>query len=217
MRAGLEGRPLRYTRARTMYRGLQAWFLVDLLLDWVRYEQQVAVDDCFSNVDDLAPRLLGMLPEQIESLVTVDGMTGHQDSFCLLDQGTASKCALKAVIFREALQRDVDCALQFLGRSVDDVREDPSPGRLVDVRRITCGEQRDHRAKGFANDLRDQVQRVLGAQAEPDECDVRPLSGRHGADLLDIDLARDHVVPKLRDHVREKLEPVATLVCDQNT
>ena len=59
-------------------------------------------------------------------------------------------------------------------------------------------------------------ERVLGALAEPDERDVRSLSGGHGADVFDLDLARDHLVSE-RDHDRgDEREAVLALVGDQD-
>jgi hypothetical protein len=57
---------------------------------------------------------------------------------------------------------------------------------------------------------------VLGVQPETDEGDVRPLPGRHRADLLDVDLAGDHLVPETGHDLREELESLALLVGDQN-
>ena len=75
--------------------------------------------------------------------------------------GAASEGSLQAVVFGEALQGDVDRALQLLGGGVDDVGEDAALGRLVDVGGIPCREQRDHRAGGFVDDLADQFERVF--------------------------------------------------------
>ena len=66
------------------------------------------------------------------------------------------------------------------------------------------------------DDLADQLERVLGGEAEPDERDVGMLSRGHGADLLDVDLARDHLVAEPGDDLGEQLEPVASLVRDQD-
>ena len=67
------------------------------------------------------------------------------------------------------------------------------------------------------DDLRDHLERVLGGQAEPDERDIGPFSRRHRADLADLDLARDHLVPEPGDDLGEQLKPVAPLVRDQDT
>ena len=67
-------------------------------------------------------------------------------------------------------------------------------------------EQDDHRAGGLAHDLVDQLERVLGALPEPDERDVGPLPGGHRADVVDLDLARDHLVAQA-DHDRRRRAP----------
>ena len=67
------------------------------------------------------------------------------------------------------------------------------------------------------HDLRDQLERMLGAHAEPDERDVGSLPRGHRADLCDVDLARDHLVPEPGDDLGEQLQPVPPLVRDQDT
>ena len=77
-------------------------------------------------------------------------------------------------------------------------------------------DEEDHRAGGLLDDLLDQDERVLGALAETHQCDVRPLPGRHGPDLVDIDLARDHLVSERGDYRRNEGEPIAPFVGDQH-
>jgi hypothetical protein len=136
--------------------------------------------------------------------------------FGLLDQRTAAEGALEALVLREALQRDVDRALQLGGISVNDVGEDAAPGCFVHVCRVLREEQRDHRAGGLADDLGDQLEGVLRAQPETDERDVRLFPRGHRTDLFHVDLASDHVVPKPRHDLRKQLEPLALLVRDQD-
>ncbi len=136
--------------------------------------------------------------------------------FRLFDRRAATECSLQALVFGEALQGDVDCALQFVGAAVDDVGEDAALGGFVDVGGIVGVEDRDHGAGGFSDDLRDQFQRVLGARSEPDEGDVGALAGCGRADFLDVDLACDHVVSEPDHDLREQFEPVALLVGDQD-
>ena len=102
------------------------------------------------------------------------------------------------------------------GSRVDDVGEDAALGRLVDVGGVLGRQQRDHWAGGFADDLRDQLECMLGVQAEADQGDVGPLSRGYCPDLLDGDLARDHLVPEPCDDLGEQLESLALLVCDQH-
>jgi hypothetical protein len=52
----------------------------------------------------------------------------------------------------------------------------------VDVLRILRRQQRDHGAGCLADDFRDQLEGMLGAQPQPDERDVGLLPCRHGAD-----------------------------------
>jgi hypothetical protein len=121
------------------------------------------------------------------------------------------------LVLREPLQRNVDRALQLGSIAVHDVGEDAALRSFADVRWILRGQQCDHWARGFTDDLRDQLEGVLRAQPEPNEGDVRPFPLGRGSDFLDVDLARDHVVAKPCDDLREQLKPVAPLVCDQDT
>ena len=143
-------------------------------------------------------------------------MSCHQDALGLFDQGAASEGALEAVVFGEALQGDVDRALELFGAAVDDVGEDSSLGGFVHVGGVLRGQECDHGAGGLADDLGDQLEGVLGVQAETDEGDVRPLAGGDRADLLDLDLAGDHLVPEPGHDLREQLESLALLVGDQD-
>jgi hypothetical protein len=77
-------------------------------------------------------------------------------------------------------------------------------------------DQRDHGARRLADDPVDQAQRVVGALAEPDECNVGMLLRRHRADVLDADLARDHLVAEPDDDRSYQGEPVLALVGDQH-
>ena len=77
-------------------------------------------------------------------------------------------------------------------------------------------EQDDHRAGRLLDDLLDQAERVLGALPEPDERDVGSLPGGDGADVLDVDLARDHLVPQRDDDRRDESQAILALVGDQH-
>ena len=68
----------------------------------------------------------------------------------------------------------------------------------------------------FVDDLRDQLQRVLGGEPEPDERHVGLLPRGHRADFPDVDLARDHLMAEPGDDLGEQLEPVPPLVRDQD-
>src|SRR6185437_11389539 len=76
------------------------------------------------DVDQLAAVVLRMAPEHVEGAIGIEGVARHQDAFGLLDQRAAPEGALEALVLREALQRDVDRALELLGIAVNDVGED---------------------------------------------------------------------------------------------
>jgi hypothetical protein len=123
---------------------------------------------------------------------------------------------LRFVAFGEAAQHDVDRALPVLDVGVADVREDAAFGRLLDEGGIRCVEQDDDRAGGFAHDLVDQLERVVRALAEADERHVGALPGGHGADVVDLDLARDDLVSQ-GDHDRcDERQAILALVGDQD-
>jgi hypothetical protein len=77
-------------------------------------------------------------------------------------------------------------------------------------------DERDHRVGGLVDDLLDQVERMLGALAQADDGDVRPLARRHCSDVVHLDLARDHVVPERGDNRRDEGQAILALVRDQN-
>ena len=183
----------------------------------LREKQQVAVDDRLGDVDEFVAVVLRVVAQHLERSVGVDRVAGHEDPFRLLDRCPAPERALQAVVLGEALQGDVDRALQLLRAAVDDVGEDAALGGLVDVGGVLGREQRDHRAGGLADDLRDQLERVLGVQAEPNQCDVGALSGGHRPDLLHVDLAGDHLVPEPGHDLGKQLEPLPPLIRDQDT
>ena len=75
----------------------------------------MAVDYGGGDVAEFAPVVLGVVAELLEGLVGVDRVAGHQDALCLLDLGAPPECALEALVFGEALEGDVDCALKLVG------------------------------------------------------------------------------------------------------
>ena len=184
---------------------------------WWRGQEQMAIDDRLRDVRDLVPAALRVLAQYRERPVGIHSVTGHHDPLRLLDHRPAAERALQALVLREALQGDVDRALQILGVALDDVGEDAAPGRLVDVGRILGLEHRDHRAGGLVDDLPDQVERVLRIEAEPHQGDVGTFSRRHRADLGDRDLACDHLMPEPGYDRSEQREAFELLVRDEDT
>ena len=77
-------------------------------------------------------------------------------------------------------------------------------------------EQDDHRAGRLVDDLLDQAERMLGALAQSDERDVGPFSRSHRPDVLDIDLASDHLMPEGGNDRRDQRQAIPPLVRDQN-
>src|SRR5690348_17812522 len=92
----------------------------------------MAVDDRLGDVDDLVAVVLRVVAQHFERPLGADPVPSHQDSLGLLDDRAAPECALEAVVLGEALQRDVDRALQLVGGRVDDVCEDAALGCLTD-------------------------------------------------------------------------------------
>ena len=84
--------------------------------------------------------------------------------------------------------------MQLLFVAVDDVGEDTALGGLVDEVLVPRVEKEDDRAGGVADDLLDQLERMLGAFTEADERDVRVLFAGELGDLVDVELLSDHLV-----------------------
>ena len=57
---------------------------------------------------------------------------------------------------------------------------------------------------------------MVGALAESDERDVGTFSRSCRPDVLDIDLASDHLMPECGDDRREQRQAIPSLVRDQN-
>ena len=75
----------------------------------------MALDDGGGDVAELAAVVLGVVAKPVEAVVGVDRVAGHQDALGLLDRGAAPERALQVLVLGEALQRDVDRALQLSG------------------------------------------------------------------------------------------------------
>ena len=67
------------------------------------------------------------------------------------------------------------------------------------------------------DDLGDQLERMLRAQPEPHQGDIRPLARGHGPDLPHLDLAGDHLMTKPSDDLGEEIESRPLLVRDQHS
>jgi len=115
-------------------------------------------------------------------------------------------------------RNDVDRHLELIGVTVrDDVGEDAPCRGFVHVLGILSLEQGDHRAEGLADDLRDQLQRVLGAGAETHQRHVRSLARSGTGHFFDVDLACDHLVPECCDELGDAFESLTLLVRDQHS
>jgi signal transduction histidine kinase len=169
----------------------------------------MAVDDRLRDVDQLPAVVLRVVPQHLEGAVGIDRVPCHQDALRLLDQGPPAKGTLEALVLREPLEGDVDRALQLVGIAVDDVGEDAALRSFVHVRRIPRGQQGDHGARGFTDDLRDQLQGMLRAQTEADERYVGTFPLCRGSDFLDVDLAGDDLVAAPDYDLSKELQPVA--------
>jgi hypothetical protein len=66
------------------------------------------------------------------------------------------------------------------------------------------------------DDFADQLERMVGGEAEPDERHVGVFSCGDRAHFADVDFACDHFVAEASDDLGEEFEPVAPLVGDQN-
>jgi hypothetical protein len=96
------------------------------------------------------------------------------------------------------------------------VGEHASLGCLSDEVGIGRVQQHDHGARGFADDLVDQSERVLGALTESEERDVGSFAGGHCADVFDVDFAGDHLVAERDDDRSDERETVLAVIGDQD-
>ena len=132
--------------------------------------------------------------EELERFFLSDRMAFHQDSLRPLGERTAAESALEVLVFRKAQQDDLDCIAPDLRLVVVDVGEHASFCRLGDEGRVRGMKQRDHRAGRLVDDPVDEIQRMLGAHSEPDECDVGALACRCGRHLSDVHLPSDDLM-----------------------
>ena len=179
-------------------------------------KQGVAVDDGSGDIDELAVGGTRVVAQHLERARLVDGVAFHQDPLGALGEGTAPECALEVVVLGEAAQDDVDRALPVASVGVGDVGEHAPLRRLPDEARIGRVEQDDHRARGFPHDFLDQAEGVMGACPEPDQRHIGSLAGGHGSDVCDLNLTRDHLMPKGRDDRCDERESILALVSNQH-
>jgi hypothetical protein len=76
-------------------------------------------------------------------------------------------------------------------------------------------QQDDHGARGFADDLVDQVKRVLRAFSEADKRDVGSFARGDSADVSNLDLPCDHLVAEGDDDGSDERKTILALVCDE--
>src|SRR6185437_6554952 len=180
-------------------------------------EESAAVDDGVCDVGELAVAVAGVCAEEVEGCAFVEVVAFHEDAFGALDQCAACECAFEVLELCEAAQDDVEGALQLLGFAVGDVGEDAAFGGLVDEVAVVGLEDRDHGAGCLADDLVDQVERVLAALAQADQRNVGPLTGGERGHVCDVDRAGDHLVAEAGDDHGDVVEPLRALICDQDS
>jgi hypothetical protein len=123
---------------------------------------------------------------------------------------------IETVVLREALHGDVDRALELGGVVADDAREHPAPRSLADEIGIVVGQERDHRARGVADEGGDELERAFRAGTEADEDDLGMLMRDRVADGGGVQLAHDGVVSQPGDDVGEQVDVGMPLVRDQH-
>ena len=100
----------------------------------------MALDDGRGDVAELAAVVLGVVAQHLERPVGGRGVARHEDSLRLLDERAAPERSLEALILGEALECDVDRALQLVRARVGDV------GEYTALRSLGC--RRDRRRGG---------------------------------------------------------------------
>jgi hypothetical protein len=89
-----------------------------------RDKQKVTLDDGNGDFADLAPVVLRVVSRHLERPLSVDRVAGRENALRLLDQSAAPERSLETLVLAEALQRDVDRAVELLWRAINDVGED---------------------------------------------------------------------------------------------
>src|SRR5712691_9709652 len=159
----------------------------------------MAVDDGGGNVYELAIAVARMCAKSLEGLRLVDGVPLHENALGSLRDSPAAEGPFQVLVLGEAAEHDVDGALPVFSLAVSDVGEDAALGRFHDELGVGCVEERDHGARGFPDDLVDQLECMVGTFPEADERDVGSFSSSHGADVFDADLACDDLVSQRGD------------------
>ena len=178
-------------------------------------QQRVAVDHGACDVDQLAVAGASVVSQQGKGSRLVDRVALHENALRPLGHGSPAERSLEVVELGEAAQDDVDRALPIDGIAVGDVGEDAALRCLLHEPWIRLVDEQDHRAGGLLNDLLDQGQGVDRALSQAHERDIRPLPHGHGSDVVDLDLASDHLVPQRGDDRRDEGQPIAPFVRDQ--
>ena len=97
------------------------------------------------------------------------------------------------------------------------VFKDAAFGSLADERVILGFEQSDHRTRRLANDLADQLQGMRAAVAQSHQGHIGMLAPSHRRNLIHLDRPCDHLVAEADHDAGDIVEPVASLICDQDT
>jgi len=179
-------------------------------------EELAAVDNGTCDVGEFSVSAAGVGAEEFEGLLLVDVVAFHEDAFGAFDERAAGEGPFQVLELGEAAKDDVDRALQLFGLTVRDVGEDAAFGGFVDELAVIGLEDRDYGAGGLADDLVDQVERVLAAFAEADQGDVGAFAGGQSGDVFDLDRAGDHLVSEARDDRGHLVQSAGPLVGDQH-
>src|SRR5664279_1004179 len=145
-----------------------------------------------------------------------DRVTLHEDALGAFDLRAATERSLELVKFGEAAQDDVDRALPVLDVVIADLGKHATLGRFFDEAGIGSVQENYDRAGGFADDLVDQLKRMLRALSQTDQRDIGSLAGGDRADVLNVDLTGDHLVTKGDHDRRDQRQAILSLVSDQD-
>ena len=87
-----------------------------------RGQEQVALDDRLGNLDELTPGVAGLGAEQLERALLVDAVALHQDALRPLRDGPATERPLQVPELGEALEDDLERALELVRLAVREIR-----------------------------------------------------------------------------------------------
>jgi len=182
-----------------------------------RRKQMMSIENSSCDIDELAIRPARMVAKKYERMLLVDRMTFHQDSLGAFGDCPPPQRFLQVAVLGEPVERNVDRVSPIVLITVSDLGEDAAPRSLPHELHRRRVDVYHHRTCCLTNDPLDQEECFRAAMAEPDDDEVRARRRNDCAGFGDLDVAGDHLMPESGDHRRHELEPILSLVGNDDT